>query len=215
MEWGKGMTNSAKIPSVISYSLPSAARERQWGFNISPDAVTMVNTKLELDYQNDKKDELELILYALDGMRDLSIDHLRASSRAPDFTWKSSENIVKDYFERVFAEIEKKFPADALETLPVDIVITIPVVCTLIIASTVLTCLKQWSYRAKNSTYRAITMGGFNNEAFPNLRDVIMVNEPEAAAIYTARYLQTKLGKNFLKVRMLSVISRTLTSMSI
>jgi hypothetical protein len=41
---------------------------------------------------------------------------------------------------------------------------------------------------------------GFNESTFPNLGDIIMVTEPEAAAIYTARYLKERLGEEFLKV---------------
>lgn len=53
---------------------------------------------------------------------------------------------------------------------------------------------------AKNSTYRAVTKAGFNQSYFPMLREVILVTESEAAAIYTARYLKRSLGKEFLKV---------------
>lgn len=53
---------------------------------------------------------------------------------------------------------------------------------------------------AKNSTFRAARNAGFNEKTFPNLRNIIMVTEPEAAAIYTARYLKEKLGQEFLKV---------------
>lgn len=41
---------------------------------------------------------------------------------------------------------------------------------------------------------------GFNSITFPKLRDIVMVTEPEAAAIYTARYLKEKHGRDFLKV---------------
>jgi len=41
---------------------------------------------------------------------------------------------------------------------------------------------------------------GFNNENFPRLNNMILVTEPEAAAIYTARYLKEVMGQDFLKV---------------
>lgn len=41
---------------------------------------------------------------------------------------------------------------------------------------------------------------GFNEKTFPNLKDIIMVTEPEAAAVYTARHLKKEMGKEFLKV---------------
>jgi hypothetical protein len=59
---------------------------------------------------------------------------------------------------------------------------------------------------AKNSTLRAIRNAGFNEEAFPHLREFIMVTEPEAAAVYTARYLKETMGREFLKVQFLTFL---------
>ena len=73
------MGNHDKIPSVYSYSPGSQAGEQQWGASLSPEAVAMVNTKLELDVQDNKSDELELILQALDGMHNLDFQHVKAS----------------------------------------------------------------------------------------------------------------------------------------
>jgi hypothetical protein len=44
-----------------------------------------------------------------------------------------------------------------------------------------------------------VKRAGFDNATFPNLRDIIMVTEPEAAAVYTARYLKEDTGREFLK----------------
>jgi hypothetical protein len=60
-----------------------------------------------------------------------------------------------------------------------------------------ITCQK-WSYRAKNSTFRALTRAGFNRQTFPELRDFLLVSEPEAAAVYTARQQKELMGANFL-----------------
>jgi hypothetical protein len=51
---------------------------------------------------------------------------------------------------------------------------------------------KNWSYRAKNATLRAITNAGFNQDTFPLLNQYLFVNEPEAASIYTVRYLKQR-----------------------
>jgi len=59
---------------------------------------------------------------------------------------------------------------------------------------------QNWSYRAKNATYRAVVDAGFNKEFFPRLDDFLFVTEPEAAAIYTARYLKEDQRVEFLKV---------------
>jgi hypothetical protein len=56
-----------------------------------------------------------------------------------------------------------------------------------------------WSYGARNSTYRAVTKAGFNKKTFPKLEDIMFITEPEAAAIYTARYFD-ELNEQFLKV---------------
>jgi len=65
-----------------------------------------------------------------------------------------------------------------------------------------------------NSTFRAIRAAGFNNESFAKLQDTIMVTEPEAAAIYSARYLKDKHGGRMLKVNPRSKIClETLTNL--
>jgi hypothetical protein len=77
--WGSSMTNHDKIPSVISYSNAENPKkpEEQWGADISDKAVAMLNTKLELDVQDNKTDELELTLQALDGMGDLNFSKVK------------------------------------------------------------------------------------------------------------------------------------------
>ena len=41
---------------------------------------------------------------------------------------------------------------------------------------------------------------GFNDQTFPQLQDMLLVTEPEAAAIYTARHLKEVYGVDFLRV---------------
>jgi hypothetical protein len=53
---------------------------------------------------------------------------------------------------------------------------------------------------AKNSTYRAVTRAGFNRKYFPALKEVMMISEPEAAAVYTARYMREMKQEDFLEV---------------
>jgi molecular chaperone DnaK (HSP70) len=45
-DWGLSGLHD-KVPSVISYSTPGDGEE-QWSLSLSPDALTMVNTKLEV-----------------------------------------------------------------------------------------------------------------------------------------------------------------------
>jgi hypothetical protein len=58
------MGNMMKVPSVISYSLKTDKNERQWGSDLSRNAIAMVHTKLQLDVDHTSS-ELDLILQAL------------------------------------------------------------------------------------------------------------------------------------------------------
>jgi len=130
-DWGPKMGNSDKIPSVYSYSPASPAGEQQWGASLSPGAIAMVNTKLELDVQDNKLDELELILQLLHGTKNLGFEHVKASKGYPAYTWKTPENIVTDYLTKVFQYLNKalsNFGSTLRGQIPVDIVITVPVV---------------------------------------------------------------------------------------
>jgi hypothetical protein len=62
------------------------------------------------------------------------------------------------------------------------------------------TAIQGWGYRAKNAMFRALTRAGFNKENFPELREMLLVSEPEAAAIYTARHLKEVNGADVLRV---------------
>jgi molecular chaperone DnaK (HSP70) len=185
------MNNEQKIPSVYSYSPPTAANEQQFGYDLSPSAVAMVNTKLELDTQDTKLAELESLIHALEGMKNLSYANVRRSDGNPGFSWKSSEEIVTDYLTKVFEafshyleRVFPKFSGTMKENYPVDLVITVPV---------------QWSYKARNSTYRAVINAGFNPSNFLKMERIIMIREPEAAALYAVRWLKDE-NVEFLKV---------------
>ncbi len=128
--FGNKMDSADKIPSRISYSPCSAADEEQFGADISPEGVAMVNTKLELDHQETKLEELDLIIQVLEGMNDLNFEHVKAAKGYPGYTWKGPEDVVTDYLEKVFVAFEnatEKISENKL-TVPVDILITVPVV---------------------------------------------------------------------------------------
>jgi hypothetical protein len=130
--WAKapGMDNLHKVPSVISYSPSTHTQEQQWGASLSHDAIAMINTKLELDLQDNKSEELDLILQTLDGMGNLNIEHVKTSKGYPEYTWKGPGDIVADYLTKVFQAVlpAMNFPPEYLARIPVDIVITVPVV---------------------------------------------------------------------------------------
>lgn len=127
--WG-GTANSHKVPSVISYS--ESVKEKQWGMSISSDAVTFVCTKLELEPSEKKVDELELTLQVLEGTGKLDFQNVKSAGPLPAYTWKTPTQIVTDYLSKVckcFLDfIKPRLPPGGLK-IPVDIVVTVPVVC--------------------------------------------------------------------------------------
>lgn len=120
--WGPGQGNYARVPSVISYP------DQEWGMALSDNSVAMVHTKLELDFQ-DVLGELSLILDALDGMQNLSFDHIKST---PRYTYKSPEDIVTEYLTKVFTAfigaVTPSISRHVRETFPTDLVITVPTV---------------------------------------------------------------------------------------
>lgn len=131
MNWGDHMSNDVKIPSIISYSPSIHKGEQQFGASLSPDAVAMVNTKLELETQDTRLDELDLIIRVLEGTKDLNFEHVKRSRNYPAYTWKSPEDIVTDYLTKAFEHFEKgtDHVNEIKYKFPVDIMITVPVVC--------------------------------------------------------------------------------------
>lgn len=124
------MSNEVKVPSVISYS-PNAHREQQFGASLSPDAVAMVNTKLELEVQDTRLDELDLIIAVLAGTKNLDFEQVKHAQGNPGYTWKGPEDIITDYLTKVFEHFERAtaYLAEIKSNVPVDIIVTVPVVC--------------------------------------------------------------------------------------
>lgn len=125
------MSNDVKIPSVISYSPSSHKGEQQVGASLSPDAVAMVNTKLELEAQDTRLDELDLIIRTLEGTKNLNFEHVKHAQGYPGYTWKSPDDIVTDYLTKVFEHFERAtaYLTEVKDNIPVNIIVTTPVVC--------------------------------------------------------------------------------------
>ncbi|CAO2656251.1 Nn.00g050540.m01.CDS01 [Neocucurbitaria sp. VM-36] len=185
-DWGAQMGNHDKVPSVISYSVPSEMMEQQWGSSLSPQAVSMVHTKLELGIQK-LQGELDMTLQVLDGMKDLDFSRMMTANGIPAYSHKSPEEIVTDYLAKVFEYLDltvNNFNEAFRRHTATDIVVTVPT---------------DWSYMAMNSTFRALTKAGFNRANFPRLQEVLFITESEAAALYVARYYRDEKGQEFLK----------------
>ncbi len=131
-DWTAAMSNQQKVRSLISYTR-ALNGEAQWGTDISKNATTMVNTKLELELQDSLFDELDLTLNVLRGTGNLEYERLRKAGPDPDYTCKSPTEIVTDYLSKVYECARNKIDLDALvqTKTPIDIVVTVQVVRTM------------------------------------------------------------------------------------
>jgi hypothetical protein len=122
------MPATDKVPSVISYSPCDPREYSQWGHSLSPDAVIIRNTRRELDIQDTKSEELDLILKLLDDRNNLKFDAHGYSA----YRWKQPKDIITDYLMKVYAVVKDflEFPTnESLRAkIPVDLVITVPTV---------------------------------------------------------------------------------------
>lgn len=128
-DWGSKMGNQHKLPSVYSYVIATNGEE-QWGTDISENAVTMVNTKLELEVQDKKLDELELTLQVLEGTGNLAFEYVKKSGGHPAYTWKTPTEIVTDYLTKARERVWNALGLDHLVGTNniVGIIVTVPVV---------------------------------------------------------------------------------------
>ena len=133
------MKNDDKIPSIVSFSPTSpGGSERQFGSHLSEDAVVMVNTKLELDVQPNKIDELMSLLHALEGMQNLHFRAVEPYGGHPSYSPHPPETIVTTYLQKVYQAFSEyldttykvEVSTEMRRTIPVDLVITVPAVGT-------------------------------------------------------------------------------------
>jgi hypothetical protein len=128
-DWPKG-GGAEKVPSEISYST-SHGGERQWGFDIAPGSVKLVWTKLELD-QQERPDELALILKALDRMQNLDLMEIPEVDGLPSYPAKDPVDIVAEYLTQVREYVRDNPPSEFhptyLSTMSIDLVVTVPAV---------------------------------------------------------------------------------------
>lgn len=123
------MSNQHKVPSVYSYSR-AKHREAQWGSDISDDAITMVNVKLELQPQESRLAELESALGVLRGTDDLSFENLRKVGSNPAYPTKTPAKIIADYLRKICECACRTIEPRNLTVTktPLDLVVTVPVV---------------------------------------------------------------------------------------
>lgn len=120
-------------------------------------------TKLQLDPVN--KGELVKIV--------------REVSTSTENTNKLPVEIIADFLSQIKAHLiknlDQKYGKVLWRGLAITLVVTVPAV---------------WTDVAKARTLEAVAKAGFNTPEFPQLKNIIMTTEPEAAAIYTMKILR-------------------------
>lgn len=94
-------------------------------------------------------------------------------------TQDSAVQVVSDFLAEVkvhlVKNLDRRYGRELWKTLPITLVVTVPAV---------------WSDAAEDRTLDAVRQAGFNNSGFPQLKRVVTITEPEAAAIYTIQSLR-------------------------
>jgi hypothetical protein len=126
--WG---VDAEKVPSKISYSKASKGN-KQWGYLINKDSLVMQWTKLELETRSttDELKTLQALMTGHPAIYNYTRDYNR-HKHPPEHLCKSSEEIIRDYLRKVIKEWHESVMKNskfALDRVPVDIVITHPVV---------------------------------------------------------------------------------------
>jgi hypothetical protein len=130
LAWGPTMYSTPKVPSVVSYT---PGHEQQWGRDLSSNAIALIHTKLQLDIDS-VSGELDFILQALDGMKNLRFNAMVADGGLPSYTEKSPEQIVQYYLTKfcdaalrnLRTDDVDEFSERSLNNISTDIVITHP-----------------------------------------------------------------------------------------
>lgn len=141
--------------------------------------------KLKLDEKMKRSKQMSLLLKFLAGLESLSIDDLDSDSEEepPEYPGKTPVEVVADYLSEVrkhtWTKLEVKYGAELFRTLTKELVITVPAV---------------WSERAKDLTLKAVTKAQWD------VKKISIVTEPEAAAVYTLKYMSTGVQQDQIKV---------------
>ncbi|KAF2685161.1 actin-like ATPase domain-containing protein [Lentithecium fluviatile CBS 122367] len=168
--------DNEKVPSRISYGLPPNT-EIKWG-NLINHKTKGVHAlmKLRLDGSTKKSKHLKVLLaFLTSNFEGLNLDDLDSDDEEapPEYPGKDAVDMVADYLglvrEHVFKELGEKYGVSVLASLDKEVVVTVPAV---------------WSERAKDQTLKAVTRAHFNETK------LMLVTEPEAAAIYALKEMQ-------------------------
>jgi molecular chaperone DnaK (HSP70) len=187
-EWPGPRSSNDKVPSRISYGPPPKV-EIKWGnlIKFNDKAKPHALMKLKLDERLKKSKQLRLLLQFLAaGMGGLSLEDVDSDDEddgPPEYPGKSPVEIVTDYLSQIRAhawtEMEKTYGKALLDSLEKVLVVTVPAV---------------WSERAKDQTLKAVQNSNWGSAK------ILMVTEPEAAAVYTLKYMSQGVNKDQISV---------------
>lgn len=182
---GQGNSNNEKVPSRICYSEKPPKIEIKWGNEIKPNQKGRVYAlmKLKLDERLKKSSQLKLLLALLSSnLEGLNLDS-DDEDGPPEYPGKAPVEIVSDYLTAVrkfvWEELGNIFDPGLFKSLRKELVVTVPAV---------------WSERAKDLTLKAVHKADFMTN------EIMLVTEPEAAAIYTLKTMLEGANRNALKV---------------
>jgi hypothetical protein len=102
----------------------------------------------------------------------LDFEGVISSRGFPEYTWKSPERIVTDYLSKVFQVLKDHLDPVWKTRVPVDVVITVPRVCTssfLPLRSPLLTARTDLVIQGEECSIQSSQAGGFQREKYPKL----------------------------------------------
>ena len=141
--------------------------------------------KLKLDEKMKGSEQFRMLLAFLTrNMADVDIDDiLDKPDGPPDYPGKDPVDMVTDYLghirEKTWEILGDTYGTELLNTMTKHLVVTVPAV---------------WSERAKDLTLKAVTRAKFD------VGKIMLVTEPEAAAIYTLKSMREGPNKDDIKV---------------
>jgi molecular chaperone DnaK (HSP70) len=183
-----GMSNKTneKVPSRICYG-PNG--QVLWGNMIKPNEKGEVHAlmKLRLDDRFKKSKQLQLLIALLSsGVDNLSLDNIGSDDDSDQDSGSSNKapvDIVADYLTEVrkwvWQELDRQHGEGLFASLDKELVVTVPAV---------------WSERAKDLTLKAVTKSNWGTNK------ISLVTEPEAAAIYTLKWMTTGANKEQVNI---------------
>ena len=181
-EWpGEKGSTEDKVPTTLAYAAENIEKnldKNKWGYEVRVGWTTYAWWKLLLDKTTKKTDFDDPLLEKAIGTRLL---------RLPE--GKSAMEVMTDFLtpvqEYFMGKLRDAMLETALEQTPFRYVVTVPA---------------TWQHSARDETRRAVKEAGF---ARGDRDEIIVIDEPEAAALSVIRSMQYSPSASALKVYVL------------